>query len=85
MQLYKRRADIIADIINFFVWNFIDLQKKFGVFRLRPMLNISVTNAAVADKVAAFVEEKTHLFHKNISVNVVNAIRRNEAGKVILQ
>ena len=49
------------------------------------MLNISVTNAAVADKVAAFVEEKTHLFHKNISVNVVNAIRRNEAGKVILQ
>ena len=49
------------------------------------MLNISVTNAAIADKVAAFVEEKTHLFHKNISVNIVNSIRRNEAGKVVLQ
>lgn len=49
------------------------------------MLNISVTNAAIADKVAAFVEEKTHLFHKNIEVKTVDTILRNEAGKVIVQ
>lgn len=49
------------------------------------MLIISVTNAAVADKVADLVEEKTHLFHKNITVRTVNAILRNEAGKVIIQ
>lgn len=49
------------------------------------MLNISITNAAVADQVAAFVEEKTHLFHKNIAVKTVKSILRNEAGKVIIQ
>ena len=49
------------------------------------MLNISITNAAVADEVAAFVEEKTHLFHKNIAVKTVKSILRNEAGKVIIQ
>lgn len=49
------------------------------------VLNIRITNAAVADKVAAFVEEKTHLFHKNIYVNSVESILRNEAGKVIIQ
>ena len=49
------------------------------------MLTISITNAAVADKVAAFVEEKIHLFHKNIEVKTVKTILRNEAGKVIIQ
>lgn len=49
------------------------------------MLLVSITNAAIADKVAAFVEEKTHLFHKNIEVRTVKSILRNEAGKVILQ
>ncbi len=49
------------------------------------MLRVSVTNAAIADKVAAFVEEKTHLFHKNIEVKTVKTILRNEAGKVIIQ
>lgn len=49
------------------------------------MLDINITNAAIADEVAAFVEGKTHLFHKNIKVHTVAAIRRNEAGKVILQ
>lgn len=49
------------------------------------MLMISITNSAVADKVVAFVEEKTHLFHKNIEVKTVKTILRNEAGKVIIQ
>lgn len=49
------------------------------------MLSIRITNASVADKVAAFVEEKTHLFHKNIEVSTVQSILRNEAGKVLNQ
>ena len=49
------------------------------------VLNISITNPAVVDKVVAFVEEKTCLFHKNIAVIVVQSIQRNEAGKVINQ
>lgn len=48
-------------------------------------LNISITHPAIVDKVVAFVEEKTHLFHKNIAVKVVQSIQRNEAGKVIEQ
>lgn len=49
------------------------------------MLNISITNSAVADKVLTLVEDKTHLFHGNITVKTVNTIKRNEAGKVIIQ
>lgn len=49
------------------------------------MLSIRITNVSIADKVAAFVEEKTHLFHKNIEVKTVRSILRNEAGKVITQ
>lgn len=49
------------------------------------ILNIRVTNASVVGKVAAFVEEKTHLYHKNILVSAVQSILRNEAGKVINQ
>lgn len=48
------------------------------------MLNVNITNAVAADEIAAFVEEKTHLFHKNISVKTVTSILRNEAGKVII-
>lgn len=49
------------------------------------MLLVSITNPAVVDKVAALVEEKTHLFHKNIEVKVVRTILRNESGKIIDQ
>ena len=49
------------------------------------MLTINVTNAGVVDEIAAFVEEKTHLFHKNIIVKAVQFIKRNESGKVIVQ
>ncbi len=49
------------------------------------MLEICITDSNVADKVTAFVEEKTHLFHKTIKVKTVQAILRNEAGKVVLQ
>lgn len=49
------------------------------------MLSIRITNASIADKVVTFVEEKTHLFHKNIEVKTVQSILRNEAGKVMNQ
>lgn len=48
-------------------------------------LIVLVTDNSVKDKLPAFIEEKTHLFHKNIEVQVVDAILRNEAGKVINQ
>lgn len=48
-------------------------------------LTILVTQASLAPKITSFVEEKTHLFHQNIEVQVVDAILRNEAGKVINQ
>ena len=48
-------------------------------------LIVLVTRQDLVDAVPAFIEEKTHLFHKNIEVRVVDAILRNEAGKVINQ
>lgn len=48
-------------------------------------LVVLVTDAALAPVLPAFIEEKTHLFHQNIEVRVVDAILRNEAGKVINQ
>ena len=49
------------------------------------VLEVCVTDASVANQVPSFVEEKTHLFHKNIQVKTVQSILRNEAGKVVLQ
>ena len=48
-------------------------------------LIVLVTTPSVIDKLPAFIEEKTHLFHQNIEVQLVDAILRNEAGKVINQ
>jgi acyl-coenzyme A synthetase/AMP-(fatty) acid ligase len=48
-------------------------------------LMVLVTNPSVVEQLPAFIEEKTHLFHKNIEVQLVDAILRNEAGKVINQ
>ena len=48
-------------------------------------LIVLVTDAGLIEKLPAFIEEKTHLFHKNIEIQVVDAILRNEAGKVINQ
>ncbi len=48
-------------------------------------LIILVTNPAIAEQLPAYIEEKTHLFHKNIEVQVVEKILRNEAGKVVMQ
>lgn len=48
-------------------------------------LIVLTTNSAIADQLPSFIEEKTHLFHQNIKVKVVDAILRNEAGKVINQ
>ena len=48
-------------------------------------LIVLVTNPSIAEQLPAFVEEKTHLFHQNIEVQLVEAILRNESGKVIKQ
>lgn len=48
-------------------------------------LIVLVTNSSVMDEIPAFIEEKTHLFHQKIEVQLVDAILRNEAGKVINQ
>lgn len=48
-------------------------------------LVILVTDKSIIDCLPAFIEEKTHLFHQNIEVQLVDAILRNEAGKVINQ
>lgn len=48
-------------------------------------LVVLVTDSKLKDVIPAFIEEKTHLFHKRIEVLVVDAILRNEAGKVINQ
>ncbi|MBP5505169.1 MAG: AMP-binding protein [Bacteroidales bacterium] len=48
-------------------------------------LIVLVTNPKLQDVLPAFIEEKTHLFHQRIEIQVVNEIIRNEAGKVINQ
>ena len=48
-------------------------------------LIVLVTDGTVIDKIPTFIEEKTHLFHQKIEVQLVDAILRNEAGKVINQ
>lgn len=47
------------------------------------MLVVYITNPSIKDTVSTFIEDKTHLFHKNITITVVDALRRNEAGKVM--
>lgn len=48
-------------------------------------LIVLVTDPKLVDVLPSFVEEKTHLFHQKIEIQVVNEILRNEAGKVINQ
>ena len=48
-------------------------------------LIILVTDPSLVSQIPTFVEDKTHLFHQNIEVQVVDVILRNEAGKVINQ
>lgn len=48
-------------------------------------LIVLVTDAKLVDILPAFIEEKTHLFHQKIEIQVVKEILRNEAGKVINQ
>lgn len=48
-------------------------------------LIILITKPELAEQLPSFIEEKTHLFHQNIEVQVVDSILRNEAGKVINQ
>lgn len=48
-------------------------------------LVVLVTTPSVMEELPAFIEEKTHLFHQKVQVQLVDAILRNEAGKVINQ
>lgn len=48
------------------------------------MLVVTVARKGIDEAIIDFIERKTHLFRKNIQVNEIDAIARNEAGKVIL-
>lgn len=48
-------------------------------------LIVLVTNPKLSDVLPSFIEEKTHLFHQKVEIQVVKEILRNEAGKVINQ
>lgn len=48
-------------------------------------LIVLVTDDKLQDVLPSFIEEKTHLFHQRVEVQVVKEILRNEAGKVINQ
>ena len=48
-------------------------------------LVVLVTDSKMRDVLPSFIEEKTHLFHQRIVVQVVKELLRNEAGKVINQ
>lgn len=48
-------------------------------------LIVLVTDPKLKDVLPDFIEEKTHLFHQKVEVQVVKEILRNEAGKVINQ
>lgn len=48
-------------------------------------LTVLVTDPSLKQILPSFIEEKTHLFHQRINVQMVEHILRNEAGKVINQ
>lgn len=48
-------------------------------------LVVLVTDAQLKEVLPLFIEEKTHLFHQRVEVQVVKEILRNETGKVIDQ
>lgn len=48
-------------------------------------LIVLVTDEKIKQSLPSFIEEKTHLFHQSIEVQVVKEILRNEAGKIINQ
>ena len=48
-------------------------------------LIVLLTDTKLQDVLPSFIEEKTHLFHQRIEVQVVKEILRNEAGKILNQ
>lgn len=48
-------------------------------------LIVLVTNVKLKEVLPTFIEEKTHLYHQKVEVQVVKEILRNETGKVINQ
>lgn len=47
------------------------------------LMTIYVTDAAITDKVKAFVSEKTHINQSAVKVTFIDEIPRNESGKVL--
>jgi len=47
------------------------------------VLEINVTTDHLSDQIINFICDQTGLFHRAVKVNLVDEIRRNEAGKVI--
>lgn len=48
-------------------------------------LIVLVPDAKLKEVIPSFIEEKTHLFHKRIEVQIVKKILRNETGKILNQ
>ena len=48
-------------------------------------LIVLVTDVKLKEVLPKFIEEKTHLFHQRVEVQVVKEVLRNETGKVINQ
>ena len=48
-------------------------------------LIVKLTNPTIIEDIPSFLEEKTHLFHQRIQVQLVDKILRNESGKIINQ
>lgn len=48
------------------------------------MLIVRITNPVIEEQVREFIVDKTHLYHKNFEIRIVEKIERNEAGKAIL-
>lgn len=48
-------------------------------------LLVKLTNPSIVSELPAFLEDKIHLYHQRIRIQIVDKILRNEAGKVINQ
>ena len=47
-------------------------------------LIVKVTDGKLSEAISTLIEQKTHIYHNNIKVEIVDSLNRNEVGKVIL-
>ena len=47
-------------------------------------LIVKVTDGKLSEAISSLIEQKTHIYHNNIKVEIVDSLNRNEVGKVIL-